>query len=65
MNTSTPEGRAKRQEHFDNLDLKNLMEKYHRTGNKKYLLMAEVKFGIGDYIPGYDDGEGPRGITNN
>lgn len=61
--TTTPEGRAVRMYQFAKEKLARLKERYAKTGNKKYLHMAEIHFGEGDYIAGQDDGE--ERISNN
>lgn len=62
--TTTEEGRLKRQDQFDQPRVKKLADLYSETGNKKYLAMAEAQFGNADFISGFDDGEGPRGSNN-
>lgn len=58
MNTSTPEGRARRlrvlQEKDEKKYIINLKKKYKETGNKSYAWTLHEITGGGDNLPGPD-----------
>lgn len=62
--TTTKEGREIRIYQFAKEKLARFKELYSKTGNKKYLHMAEIYFGEGDYLP-KDEGIDPVIINPN
>ena len=49
---------------FENEAIDKLWASYKRGGKEMVKILLQEKTGLGDFIPGYDSGEGPRGADN-